>query len=125
MFHGPGPGRPKGLQNKQTREQKEFAQRVLYGQSLSAEGKREFEQWVRAKFYAGLLPDSVMKLIFFYLLGKPVEHVELNVNESAELAGLSKEDLKQRARELYLEAERIADASKNVHSKENGADSVM
>lgn len=77
-----GPGRPKGLKNKATLQQREVAEMVL--------GKRdspEFQQFIasqRTQLLAGILPPAILQLWLYYLLGKPKETVDVQGTISVE-----------------------------------------
>lgn len=75
MFHGPGPGRPKGLKNKTTSEQRRFAEQVV-----GTEGTPEREEFVkamRAQLLSGVMAPAVANTILFWWLGKPTERIEI------------------------------------------------
>jgi len=96
-------GRPKGVLNKQTLEQRAFAERVLHGKD--GKDKERFENHVREQMYQGTLPPAIFQLLVFYLYGRPVERVELSVPERAPR---SPEELKARARALLAAAQEVA-----------------
>lgn len=76
VFHGPGPGRPKGRKNTLTLQQRAVAEMVL-----GKPGTPEFDEFVRAQrrdILAGILPPPLVALWMHYLLGKPKETIELD-----------------------------------------------
>ena len=89
-----GKGRPKGRLNNQTLEQRAFAARVCYGQD--GQGKKDFEEHCRKALLAGSLPPGIQLLIFHYLLGRPVERIELKTDER-EFEALTTEQIRARA----------------------------
>jgi hypothetical protein len=67
---GAGPGRPKGLPNKATREQKEFLRGILE----SAEYRESFRRRV-------LRGDTALEtLMHHYVLGKPKDQVQVDAH---------------------------------------------
>jgi len=100
-----GRGRPKGVLNRQTVEQRAFAERVCYGQD--GRGKREFELHIHTLLMANSLPMGVFQLILFYLLGKPVERVHLQT-DAADYSAYTSEELADKARALTLAAQALS-----------------
>jgi hypothetical protein len=68
---GPGPGRPKGSQNKHTIEAKQLARGLLNNPTY----KRNLQKRLRAGEAGAMEP-----LLWHYAFGKPKEHVEVNWN---------------------------------------------
>lgn len=123
MFHGAGPGRPKGLRNKQTMEQRAFAEAVCYG--LDGMGREAFIAFTAQRLFAGALPPSVEQLIYFYLLGKPVERVEVQ-DMTGSLGQLTPEQLEQRALQLAQLARQLPnEISSPLSERDEGTDSSV
>lgn len=101
-------GRPKGMLNKRTLEQREFALRVMQG-GKGKEGQDEFEAEVRRQFMAGVLPSNITALIIYYWLGKPVERIEVK-DKTPQLAELSPQELRERALVVAQATQRFKDA---------------
>lgn len=110
MFTGPGPGRPKGLKNKQTSEQRKFAEEVCYGRD--GKGRQEFVDMVRLQLLTGTLPQGVYALLLYYLLGKPVERVEVRALP-ADYSDMTAEQLRERA--LQIASRSVIDVSPEPH----------
>jgi hypothetical protein len=108
-----GHGR-KGVPNRQTQEQRAFAERVCYGQD--GKGRIQFEIFVRNQLLANNLPMGVFQLILFYLLGKPVERVAMNVDSTADYSQCSVEELAERAQALSAAAKTLTNAAKKKTS---------
>jgi hypothetical protein len=74
MFKGPGPGRPKGLQNKVTRDVQAFTARVLTACGGEDELAKQFlhseNEETRLKMFSILL---------YYRFGKPKETQDVHV----------------------------------------------
>lgn len=100
-----GQGRPKGSLNRQTLEQRSFAEHVCYGQN--GREKRHFEEHIRTLMLANSLPMGVFQLLLFYLLGKPVERVHLQT-DAVDYSTYSPEELAEKARTLTLAAQALS-----------------
>ena len=87
--------RQKGERNKRTIAQEEFARRVLSG-GKGEEGMKEYEDNVRMRLLAGILPPQIEALVLYYLYGKPVDRIELK-DKSPALSHLTPEELHERA----------------------------
>ena len=79
-------------------------QRRLCQSILGKEGTKEYEeftQMMRRQFLAGVLPPAIMTLILHYGYGKPVDEIHIQETKTADpMAGLSEEQLRERARQL-------------------------
>ena len=95
----PGPGRPKGLLNQRPLAQREFAERICYG--VDGKGREEFETKVRALMLAGVLDAGIFKLVLYYLLGKPVERIEVS-DKTDDASDLTQAEVIARASALLV-----------------------
>lgn len=64
-----GPGRPKGVQNKATREIKDFGEKLLKS--------KEYRDALKARIIAGEAPQ-MEQLLHHYTYGKPAETVKMD-----------------------------------------------
>jgi hypothetical protein len=90
----PGPGRPAGRKNNITVQQRAVAEMVL-----GKPGTPEFDEFVlsqRKQALAGILPPGILQLWMFYLLGKPIERVEVK-DTTQDFEGVTAEQLRERA----------------------------
>lgn len=67
LKRGGGPGRPKGVPNKVTREAKDFAESVLHSPLVQARILYDAER--------GRLPPPVLTILMSYAWGKPKETI--------------------------------------------------
>ena len=89
-----GPGRPKGLRNKITLQQRHVAEMVF-----GTPGTPEFDEFVAAERKAaldGTMHPGVKTLWMNYLLGKPVERVEVKEVEN-DFSDLTPEQVAERS----------------------------
>jgi hypothetical protein len=89
-----GPGRPKGLRNKITLQQRHVAEMVL-----GKPGTPEFDSFVQSERQAildGTMDSRIKTLWMHYLLGKPVDRVEVKEVED-DFSDLSAEHLRERS----------------------------
>ena len=94
MFHGPGPGRPKGSITKQTLKQREFAEMIL-----GKPGTIEFDEYIqtqRAQLLAGEMHPSIHNTLLHYAHGKPTERIEIK-DTTNDMSQVSAEELRARA----------------------------
>lgn len=93
-FSGPGPGRPKGLQNKITIRQREIAARVM-----GDIGTPEFDAFItkqREELMRGSMHPTIQSLWMHYFMGKPTERIEV-ADTTNDLDTYSREELRTRA----------------------------
>lgn len=89
-----GPGRPKGIPNKITLKQREFAEMIL-----GKPGSIEFDEYIqtqRAQLLAGTMHPSIHTTLLHYAHGKPVERIEVK-DTTADISNVTNEELRARA----------------------------
>ena len=78
MGFAPGnPGRPKGAQNKTTREVRDIARRLVDAPA--------YRKSLMARLQAGKLAPAMETLLWHYARGKPSDHVEVTGDGDAPL----------------------------------------
>lgn len=95
-------GRPKGVPNRLAQMQRDFAEKVCYGMERDAKGREDFILHVRKELFAGTLPAIIQQTLFFWLLGKPVDYVDVTVTKD-EFVGLPLDQLRLKAKQLEQE----------------------
>lgn len=105
MFHGAGPGRPKGLLNKSTVKQRELAEMIL-----GKPGTPAFDEFVakqRIAMLSGDMAPAILQTLLYYLAGKPTERIEVK-DTTPDISDVTAEEL--RARALALASRIVTDS---------------
>lgn len=102
--NGRAGGSPNGATVRMSKEGREFCKKILEG--------GEYLESLMRRIKADTLPMGIEQLLYFYAYGKPVENIDVTVNEAPQdLSGMTEEELAQRAELLA----RVVRAEKLKH----------